>query len=58
MTYLRLALSSWLTPLYLLMLATTIVAVIANILRERKLSAQIVGAMVLVPLILRLLLVK
>jgi hypothetical protein len=58
MTYLRLATSSWLTPIYLLMLAATIMAVAANILRERKLSAQIVGGMVLVPLILRLLLIK
>lgn len=58
MTYFSLAVSSWLTPIYLLMLAIVIIAVTANILRERKLSAQIVGGMVLVPLILRLLLIK
>lgn len=58
MTYFSLAVSSWLTPIYLLMLAIVIIAVTANILRERRLSAQIVGGMVLVPLILRLLLIK
>jgi hypothetical protein len=58
MTYFSLAVSSWLTPIYLLMLAIVIIAVTANILRERRLSAQIVGGMVLAPLILRLLLIK
>lgn len=58
MTYFKLATASWLTPIYLLMLAVTVVAVAANILREEKLSAQIVGGMVLIPLVLRLLLVK
>ncbi|OPZ62850.1 MAG: hypothetical protein BWY85_01945 [Firmicutes bacterium ADurb.Bin506] len=58
MAYLKLATASWLTPIYLLMVAITVVAVVANVLKQRKLSAQIVGGMVLVPLVLRLLLVK
>jgi len=53
-----LATASWLTPIYLLMVAITVVAIVANVLQQRKLSAQIVGGMVLVPLLLRLLLVK
>ncbi len=58
MVYFKLATASWLTPIYLLMVAITVVAIVANVLQQRKLSAQIVGGMVLVPLLLRLLLVK
>ena len=58
MIYFKLATASWLTPIYLLMVAITVVAIVANVLQQRKLSAQIVGGMVLVPLLLRLLLVK
>ncbi len=58
MTYFKLATANWLTLIYLIMLAVTVVAVAVNILREEKLSAQIVGGMVLIPLMLRLLLVK
>lgn len=58
MSYFRLATSSWLTGMYLIMLAVTIVAVAVNIIRERRFSAQLAGGMVLIPLILRLMLVK
>lgn len=57
-TYFANAVSSWLTPIYLVVLATITVAVIRNILEEEKLSSQIVGALVLIPLVLRLLLIK
>lgn len=58
MVYFKLATASWLTPIYLLMVAITVAAVVANVLKQRRLSAQIVGGMVLVPLLLRLLMVK
>mgnify|MGYP000877322665 FL=1 len=53
-----LAFATPLTPLYLVILGSIAAAVVANILRERRLVSQIVGGMVLIPLILRLLLVK
>ncbi|MGB4338233.1 MAG: hypothetical protein WBK10_06670 [Bacillota bacterium] len=58
MVYLRLATASWLTPVYLLMVAVTAVAVATNVLKQRSLSGQVIGGMVLVPLLLRLLMVK
>ena len=57
-TYFANAVASGLTPIYLVVLATITVAVIRNILEEEKLSSQIVGALVLIPLVLRLLLIK
>lgn len=56
--YLALAFATPLTPVYLLILASLTAGVVVNILRERKLASQIVAGMVLVPLILRLLLIK
>lgn len=58
MVYLRLATASWLTPVYLLMVAVTAVAVATNVLKQRSLSGQVIGGIVLVPLLLRLLMVK
>lgn len=56
--YLNLAFAGWLTPIYLLILAVIAVAVIYNIMQEEKPLAQIVGGMVLIPLLLRLFLIK
>ncbi|MCR4424874.1 MAG: hypothetical protein NUW23_01605 [Firmicutes bacterium] len=56
--YLRFATSGWLTPIYLLILAGIVLGVAANVVRERRMSAQIVGGMVLIPLLLRLTLIK
>jgi len=56
--YVDLAFATPLTPVYLVILGAIVVAVVANILRERRLVWQIIGGMVLIPLTLRLLLVK
>ena len=56
--YLSYAFASWLTPIYLIILAIITVAVIQNILKEEKLLSQIVGGLILIPLVLRLLLIK
>lgn len=56
--YVSLALATPLTPVYLVILAAITAGVVVNILRERRLASQIVAGMVLVPLILRLLLIK
>lgn len=56
--YFGLAFSSWLTAVYLLLLALIAGAVIQNILQEEKPLGQIVGGAVLIPLLLRLFLIK
>jgi hypothetical protein len=50
--------AGWLTPFYLLMLAVITLAVIQNVLDEEDLPQHIVGGLILVPLLLRLFLVK
>ncbi len=56
--YLSLAFGSWLTPIYLIILAVLIWGVIENIVGEERLPEQVVGSLVLVPLLLRLFLIK
>lgn len=56
--YLSFAFASWLTPIYLVILAVITAGVITNILKEEKIPAQIVGGIILIPLVLRLLLIK
>lgn len=56
--YLSLAFASWLTPFYLIILALIVWAVIKNILKEERFLHQIIGGLVLVPLLLRLFLIK
>ncbi|NMA61806.1 MAG: hypothetical protein GX956_07985 [Firmicutes bacterium] len=56
--YLSHAFASWLTPIYLIVLAIITVAVMQNVLKEEKALAQIVGGIILIPLVLRLLLIK
>lgn len=57
-SYFSNAWAGWLTPFYLLMLAAIALAVIQNVLKEKDLPKQIVGGLILVPLLLRLFLIK
>lgn len=57
-SYFSNAFAGWLTPFYLLMLAAITLAVIQNIIKEKNLPQQIVGGLILVPLLLRLFLIK
>lgn len=56
--YFSYAFAGWLTPIYLLILALITAAVVKNILDEEKPLNQVIGGIVLIPLLLRLFLIK
>lgn len=57
-SYFNLVFNNWLTALYVLMVGIISLAVIVNIMKEEDLSFQIVGALSLIPLLLRFIMVK
>lgn len=56
--FFRFGFSHWLTAAYILLLGLIVVALLFNIIEEEKLPRQIVGALTLVPLLLRFLMIK
>ncbi|NLL47507.1 MAG: hypothetical protein GX249_02890 [Firmicutes bacterium] len=57
-TFLSNVFAGWLTPFYVLMLAVITLAVIQNVLKEENLPQQLVGGLILIPLLLRVFMIK